>query len=122
MQPHVVFTENAQALGVQISEQIMCDSWCPGPVSVQVNVYNVTGSPTPVVYTVQSTLDDPNDPASPVPAGFETWFNCHDINMVNGIAPAQTYYAAAPRYIRLVQISGDGIAQLTVSQNGAICS
>ena len=122
MQPHVVFTENATGLGVQVSEQIMCDSWCPGPVSVQVNIYQNPMTLTPVVYTVQSTLDDPNDPASPVPVGYETWFNCHDANMVNGSAPAQTYYASAPRYIRLVQTGGDGIAQLTISQNGAICS
>ena len=43
MQPHVVFVENATGLGAQVSEWIMCDSWCPGPVSVQVNVYNVPG-------------------------------------------------------------------------------
>ena len=117
MQPHVVFVENASGLGTQISEPIMCDSWCPGPVSVQVNVYNVPG--VAVDYTVQSTLDDPNDPASPVPVPYVTWFNCHDVNMVNGQFPAQTYYAAAPRYIRLVQSQGTGIAQLTISQNGS---
>ena len=120
MQPHVVFTENATGTGVQISEQVMCDSWCPGPVSVQVNVYNAPGAP--VVYTVQSTLDDPNDPASPVPVGFETWFNCHDVNMVTSTVPAQTYYASAPRSIRLIQWSGTGVAQMTVSQQGSICS
>ena len=72
MQPHVTYTENADGLGTQISEWIMCDSWCPGPVSVQVAVYNAPGAA--VTYTVQSTLDDPNDPASPVPVGFVTWF------------------------------------------------
>ena len=120
MQPHVVYVENATGQGAQESEWIMCDSWCPGPVSVQVNVYNVPG--VPVTYTVQSTLDDPNDPASPVPVPYVTWFNCHDVNMVNGQFPAQTYYASAPRYIRIYMSSGTGIAQLTVSQNGSICS
>ena len=84
------------------------------------DLYNVPG--VAVDYTVQSTLDDPNDPASPVPVPYVTWFNCHDVNMVNGNFPAQTYYAAAPRYIRIVLNAGNGIAQLTVSQNGAICS
>lgn len=121
MQPHVVFVENATGLGAQESEWIMCDSWCPGPVSVQVAIYQNPLDP-PVVYTVQSTLDYPDDPASPVPVPYVTWFNCHDVNMVNGTQPAQTYYMAAPRYIRLIQTSGVGIAQLTVSQNGAICS
>lgn len=120
MQPHVVFTENADGLGVQESEWIMCDSWCPGPVSIQVAVYNAPGAA--VQYTVQQTLDDPNDPASPVPVPYVTWWNCHDVNMVNSNVPAQTYYAAAPRYVRLIQTAGTGIAQLTLSQNGAICS
>ena len=116
MQPHVVYTQDADTNGVQESEWIMCDSWCPGPVSMQVNVYG------PAVYTVESTLDDPNDPASPVPIWAVTWFPCGDSNMVNSSFPAQSYYYAAPRYIRLVQTSGTGIVQLTVSQNGAICS
>lgn len=121
MQPHVVFTENASGLGVQTSEWIMLDSWCAGPTSVQTAIYQNPLDP-PVVYTVQSTLDDPNDPASPVPIPYVTFFNCHDVNMVNSTVPAQTYYASAPRYIRLVQTSGVGIVQMTVSQNGSICS
>ena len=121
MRPTVVFVENADANGVQFSEWMQVDSWCPGPVSVQVAIYQ-NPLDNPVVYTVQSALDDPNDPASPVPAPYVTWFNCHDVNMVNGTSPAQTYYQAAPRYIRIVQTAGVGIAQLTISQNGAICS
>lgn len=121
MQPHVVYTQDAITNGVQESEWIQCDSWCPGPVSLQINVYNVPAQP-PVVYTIFSTLDDPNDPASPVPVAAVTWFPCGDINCVNSTVPAQTYYQAAPRYIKLVQTGGAGIAQLTVSQNGAICS
>lgn len=116
-QPHVVFVENASGLGVQVTEWVMCDSYTPGPVSVQVALYQNPLDP-PVVYTVQSTLDDPNDPASPVPVPYVTWFNCHDVNMVNSTVPAQTYYASAPRYIRLVQTSGVGIAQMTISANG----
>lgn len=116
MQPHVVFVEDADTLGVQESEWIMCDSWCPGPVSVQVNVYGTA------TYTVFSTLDDPNDPASPVPVAFCTWFPSGDVNLVNSTFPAQTYYQAAPRYIKVVQTAGTGIVQMTVSQNGAICS
>ena len=118
MRPMVAFTENAAGLGVQITEWLMCDSWCPGPVSVQVAIYNAPGAP--VQYTVQQTLDDPNDPASPVPVPFVSWFNCGDVNLVNSTVPAQTYYAAAPRYIRLVQTNGTGIAQITISQNGSI--
>lgn len=116
MQPHVVYTQDAATNGTQESEWIQCDSWCPGTVSIQVNVYG------DVTYTVFSTLDDPNDPASPVPVNSVTWFPCGDANLVNTNWPAQTYYMAAPRYIKLVQSAGTGIAQMTVSQNGAICS
>ena len=118
MTPHVVYTENATGLGAQESEWIQLDAWCNGPTAVQVNIYQNPLDP-PVVYTVQSTLDDPNDPASPVPIFAVTWFNCHDVNMVAGTQPAQTYYMAAPRYIRLLQTSGVGIAQMTISQNGS---
>ena len=120
MRPAVVYTQNAAGLGVQISEWIYLDAWCPGPVSVQVAIYNAPGAP--VVYTVQQTLDDCTDPASPVPPASMTWFNSGDANCVNSTVPAQTYYAAAPRFVRLVQTGGTGIAQLTVAQNGSICS
>lgn len=114
MQPHVVYTQDADTQGVQTSDWVMCDSWCPGPVSIQVNVYGVA------TYTVESTLDYPDDPASPVPVAYCNWFPCGDVNLVNSSASAQTYYTAAPRYIRLVQTAGTGIAQMTVSQNGTV--
>lgn len=117
MRPAVVYTENADGLGAQESEWVYLDAWCPGPVAIQVNVYNAPGAP--VVYTVQSTLDDPTDPASPVPPAYVTWFNSGDANMVNGTQPAQSYYMAAPRFVRLVQTAGTGIAQMTVSQAGS---
>ena len=120
MKPLVVYTENAAGLGVQISEWVFLDAWCPGPVSVQVAIYNAPGAP--VRYSLQQTLDDPNSPDSPVPIPFVSWFNCGDANLVNSTVPAQTYYTAAPRYVRLVQLDGTGIAQLTVIQHGAICS
>jgi hypothetical protein len=120
MRPLVTYTENAAGLGVQISEWLYLDAWCPGPVSVQVAVYNAPGAP--VRYTIQQTLDDPNDPASSVPPAFVSWWNCGDTNLVNSTVPAQTYYASAPRYVRLVQLDGTGIAQLTAVQLGSICS
>jgi hypothetical protein len=120
VKPLVVYTENAAGLGVQVSEWVFLDAWCPGPVSVQVAIYNAPGAP--VRYTVQQTLDDPNSPDSPVPVPFVSWFNIGDVNMVNSTVPAQSYYTAAPRYVRLVQLDGTGIAQMTLIQNGAICS
>lgn len=120
MRPLVAFTENAFGNGVQITEPLSIDFWCSGPISIQVAVYNAPGQA--VKYTVQTSLDDPNSPSDPVPEAYMTWFNSGDPNMVNSIVPAQTYLVGAPRYIRLVQTEGTGIAQITVIQSGAICS
>jgi hypothetical protein len=60
----------------------MLDAWASPIVGVQVNVYNAPGDP-PVVYTVQETMDDPNDPLGAVPPQFVTWFNVGDPNLVN---------------------------------------
>jgi hypothetical protein len=114
MQPHVTFTQNAAANGVQESSWIQCDAWCNGPVSVQVTVIGTA------TYTVMQTLDDPNDPASPVPVANVVWFGCPNTNLVNSTVSAQTSYTSAPRYIKFVQTAGSGIVQMTVSQNGAV--
>jgi hypothetical protein len=114
MRPAVVYTENAAGLGVQESEWVYLDAFCDGPVSVQVNCYG------PVTYSVFSTLDDPTSPDSPVPVPYVTWFACHSAFMVNSNTPGQTYYASAPRFIKLVQTGGAGIAQMTVVQGGVV--
>ena len=120
MRPLVAFTENAFTNGVQETEPLSIDFWCSGPISIQVAVYNAPGQA--VKYTVQTTLDDPNSPSDPVPEAFVSWFNIGDVNLVASTVAAQTYLVGAPRYIRLVQTEGTGIAQLTVIQSGAICS
>ena len=114
MQSQVEFTENAAGLGVQESGWIYLDSWCPGKVSVQTNVYG------PATYTVFSSLDDPNDTAAPVPPAFMTWFASPSPFMVNSSVPAQMYYDSAPRWIKLVQTAGPGTVQLTVIQQGVV--
>ena len=114
MQSQVVYTENAAGLGVQESGLIYLDSWCPGKVSVQANVYG------PATYTVFSSLDDPTDPAAPVPIPYMTWFASPSIYMVNSTIPAQMYYDSAPRFIKLVQTAGAGVVQLTVIQQGVV--
>jgi len=115
MQPRTTFTQDATNKGVQTSTWVMLDAWASPVVGVQVNVYNAPGDP-PVVYTVQETMDDPNDPLGAVPPQFVTWFNVGDPNLVNSSFPAQMFFNSAPRYIRLVQTSGVGFAMLTVSQ------
>ena len=121
MQPHVVYVENATGLGVQTSEWIQCDSWCPGPVSVQVAVYNAPG--VPVTYTVQSTLQDPNDPFSPVPIGSLTWVNTSDTAVVAATTTQQSNFLFAPKFARVVlTTTSTGSVSMTAlqSSNGPI--
>ena len=113
MQIQVVYTEDASG-GVKRSDWIYLDSWCPGKVSVQTNVYG------PATYTVYSSLDDPNDPAAPVPVPYMTWFASPSTFMVNSTVPAQMYYDSAPRWIRMEQTNGAGVVQLTVIQMGVV--
>jgi hypothetical protein len=42
--------------------------------------------------------------------------------LVASTVAAQTYLVGAPRYVRLVQTEGTGIAQITCIQSGSICS
>lgn len=119
MQPRTTFTQNATDNGVQESTWIMLDAWTPGLVSIQVDVYNNPSDPL-VNYTVFCTLDDPNDPLGSVPPQYVTWFAVGDTNLVNSTIPAQMYFTGTPRYIKLVQNSGKGIALLTVVQAGVV--
>ena len=113
MQSQVTYTEDASG-GVKVSDWIYLDSWCPGKVSVQTNVYG------PATYTVYSSLDDPNDTAAPVPVPYMTWFAAPSAFMVNSTIPAQMYYDSAPRWIKMEQTAGAGIVQLTVIQMGVV--
>ena len=115
MKPRTTFTQNATDNGVQQSTWVYLDAWASPVVGIQVNVYNNPGDPA-VVYTVQETMDDPNDPLGSVPPSYMTWFNVGDPNLVNSNIPAQMYFNSPPRYIRLIQTSGKGIALLTVTQ------
>lgn len=118
MQPMTAYTQDAST-GVKESAWLMCDAWTPGLTSIQVNVYNNPADP-PVVYTVFCTMDDPNDPSGPVPVPYVTWFAVGDTNLVNSQIPAQMYFVGTPRYVKLVQQSGPGVALLTVCQAGSV--
>lgn len=102
--------------GVAGSRWMRLDDFAPAQVSVQVDVSGT------VNYTVQTTLDDPNDPISPVAVGSVTWLSSLDSNVVSKAVAASSYFAYAPKYARIVLNSGTGSASATFlqSSNGPI--
>jgi hypothetical protein len=102
--------------GVAGSSWIRLDDWAPATWSIQVDVSGT------VNYTVQTTLDDPNDPTDPVAIGSVTWLSSSDSNLVGAAAAKYGVFTGAPRYVRVLLNSGSGSATATVlqSSNGPI--
>ena len=76
---------------------------------------DVTGT---VNYTVQQTLDDPNDPGNPVAYQSIVWLDHADTALVAATASKQGNYGYAPSWVRLLLNSGSGTAVLKVNQSG----
>ena len=72
------------------------DDFAPSNISLQCSV---SGSAT---YTVQSTLDDPNDPFNPVLPGAVTWVSTSDTTVVAATTTQQSNFLFAPRYARII--------------------
>lgn len=100
--------------GIGGSPWVMFDSWASPAVALQVDVSGT------VNYTIQQSLDDPNDPANPVAAASMVWVNSSDTNVVGATAAAQSNYAFAPRYARILLNSGSGTATATFIQAGSV--
>lgn len=94
------------------SPRIRFDDFAPSNISIQCNV---TGSAT---YTVQSTLDDPNDPFNPVATGSMVWVNTSDTNVVGAVATRQSNFLFAPKFCRVVlTTTSTGSVAMTVLQS-----
>lgn len=78
------------------SRWVRFDDFAPSNISLQCSV---SGSAT---YTVQSTLDDPNDPFNPVLPGAVTWVSTSDTNVVAATTTQQSNFLFAPRYARVI--------------------
>ena len=93
------------------SSWVRFDDFAPSNISIQCNV---TGT---VNYTVQSTLDDPNDPFHPVAIGSITWVNSSDTAVVGATATQQSNFLFAPKYARILLSSGTGTVTATFLQS-----
>jgi len=97
------------------SRWVRFDDFAPSNISIQCSV---SGSAT---YTVQSTLDDPNDPFSPVAPNAVAWVNTSDTAVVAATTTQQSNFLFAPRYARVILTTtstGSVAATFLQSSNG----
>lgn len=97
------------------SNWVRFDDFAPSNISIQCTV---SGSAT---YTVQSTLQDPNDPFTPVAEGSLTWVNSSDTAVVAATTTQQSNFLFAPKFARVVLTTtstGSVSATFLQSSNG----
>jgi hypothetical protein len=99
------------SVAVQYSRPVRFDDFAPSYISVQCNVSGT------VDYTIETTLDDPNDPINPVAENAMTWLPTSDTAAVGASAAVQTNFLFAPRYARVKLNSGDGSVSATFLQS-----
>ena len=111
MRPIVVTASTSQTT----SNLVRFDEWAFPQISIQCSV-----STAGLNYTVQQSLDDPNDPTNPVPLANMTWINHPDTNLVSATTSVQSNYAYCPRDARVVLNSGIGTVTATFIQSNAV--
>jgi hypothetical protein len=89
------------------SPWVRFDDFAPSNISIQCSV---TGSAT---YTLQSTLNDPDDPISPVARESVVWVNTSDTNVVAATSTQQSNFLFAPKFARVI---------LTTTSTGSVSS
>ena len=102
--------------GVGGSKWVVFDAFAPSFISLQCNV---TGT---INYTVQTTLNDPYDPITPVAPASVVWVSSSDTAVVGATANQQSNFMFAPVYARILINSGTGSVAATFlqSSNGPI--
>jgi hypothetical protein len=97
--------------GIGGSPWVRFDDFAPSNISIQCNVNGT------VNYTVQSTLDDPNDPFNPVLPADMTWINSSDLAVVSANSSQQSNFLFTPKYARVLINSGAGTMTATFLQS-----
>lgn len=92
------------------SRWVRLDSWAFPKTAIQCNA---TGT---VNYTVQVTMDDPNDPFNPVGIADVTWLNTNDTDAVTANGDIFTNFDWTPTWARVLLNSGSGSVTSTFAQ------
>lgn len=98
--------------GVASSEWVKFSAWADAQIALQCVVSGT------VNYTVQQTLDDPDNLADQVLIAAMTWFSHPDSNLVAATASVQGNYGYSPVFVRVTLNSGTGSVALTAIQQG----
>lgn len=100
--------------GIGGSRWVRLNDFAPSNISIQCDV---TGT---VNYTVQSTLDDPNDPFNPTTPENVVWVSSSDIAVVGANSTQQSNFLFTPKYAKILINSGSGtvVATFLQSSNG----
>lgn len=96
--------------GVAGSRWVRMDSWANSQSVIETNVSGT------VNYTLQVTMDDPNDPFNPTPVASVKWLNSNDSNVVTATAAKFSNFDWTPTWTRLLLNSGTGSATLKIAQ------
>lgn len=99
---------------VASSRWLRLDNWAFPQVAIQCDV---TGT---VNYTVQQTLDDPNNETLFMSPAMVNWINHPDSNLVGATTTVQGNYGYAPIYARVTLNSGTGSVVLTLVQHNNV--
>ena len=92
------------------SRWVRMDSWAHAQSVVQVNVSGT------VTYSVQTTMDDPNDPTDPVGIADVVWLDALDANLVSESTAKSGFFTYTPTFVRLVASGGTGTATMKIAQ------
>lgn len=97
--------------GVAASQWVRLDGWAPSYTSIQCNVSGT------VNYTVQTSLDDPNNLIAPVSPGSMVWINTSDTSVVAATTSQQSNFLFMPLWARVLLNSGTGSVTATFQQS-----
>jgi len=98
--------------GVVGSNWARLDNWAIGPTNIQITSAGTAN------YTLQTTLDDPNDTVNPIDPDDVRWLPSTDTNVVNATGNKQTKLDVNPIFVRLLVNSGVGTVSAKVVQTG----
>lgn len=96
--------------GTVTSRWVRTDSWANAQSVVQVNT---TGTLT---YSVETSMDDPDDPFAPVTVYNMTWLDALDGNLVSETADKSGFFTFTPTWVRLKGSGGTGTATMKIAQ------
>lgn len=96
------------------SRWVRLDSWADAQTAIQCNASGT------VNYTVQVTMDDPNNLSAPVAINSVTWLNTSDTDAVTAIGDIFTNFDWTPTYARILLNSGTGSVSATFAQFNAV--